>query len=1306
MATLKKLTDIAIPNAIEFEQDQFLTEIINTIKADPEWNSNYDGELTQNATFMLLNMYAFMFSKNAKAFNRQIQELFYHKANSPQSIVEGLNRLKISLAQNKASVVQVTGTVQNNQFLETDLILAASTALQALDLNGQPTRFEFLTIDPVTGKPDYVSPVTMPLTISNRQRFELTAYSGTTVVREIQLDSTLRENFIVELEDANVIQDSIRIYYNTSTELPETNTFVIPKINVNDTRFLGGTPHFIAQYDDSGKPVIYFGNEVFGGGFAEPQNGVLTIYYRTGGGKATNISINAIAENLVIENNSRALTVNFTNYTEGAAGADRENVYEAQVFAPLRYGRTKQIVNDQDALNELSGQLVKHKVDSPRYSEIGNTVQLLHAHHYIVPSRVFTNFTLPDVSATDTATSYNIKFLDALNTYLNVDGLHDGIESEFMANFTEPSVLNPTYSFVASLSKSHPLNRTLSLTAFDYTGAAIDTVSFFNNNYSGTNNAPDVYVDKAFILTTAFGTVNVTTSNNKIKLRYDKTNTIEITLNIGIYTPITLRDELVSKMLLSGLGYFIVNATNIVITAENNTKIKFISPATGENSKIEIMKVSSNVYSGIGLTTYQFAYATPNNGRIFTQNTNFNLNTSEVSVEINLNYFDDTTENKLSKEDDTWYQVSTWAQDPDTASGTLFEKQLTQEDNIKLEKLQLGSQVILKAVNAAGKYIDKIAFNSIQDSATNAATPYQVAEANDDAGFIPVNAGTYVFGALTSSNFDTQNSKFKIKLANGQLTNYPAAAQTGINLNTYPLSDYTVDNNVLTAPYELASATMPGALPATVTYSGTLVNPYLKKSSLKFYYYDDSAAIYYLICESDDNGFIIDSPSTAFTPTELKVNTTNTRKINYTTGQYEFSLDFGASFPPGVDANDRIRAAYVYKTGNGDNITFQIDTPSAVPISEAYSITTGDLFTQLNAMLAFGVAKTSTGFEVLSKNSGVVYPPAAISKSGCSITNGSAIINVASTTDLNVDMPVTGTGIPADSYIVSKTVNTVTINNNATATSGSVTLTFNQAAYAFTQMADAWTFALIEETGNALLSNYFTTTANNQVVLSSQQTYTDSTIDIVNIANIFNPISVSGTVGLPYSHTTLVENINHWEVVFTRRTYDYITANYNPNPYFPEREALGFLLQLNATNKRLLGFENLVKRVEFIPVKIVANLNANQGISTLLLKQQTLDIIQADFSYDNSVYEQNIGTGFSVARLNSEIGNTTNNPGVSYATILSPSSDIVDISATKNRYYFVMPSDITDQLKTLESANSNILGISALYEPAISVRTI
>ena len=1306
MATLKKLTEIGVPNLIEFEQDQFLTEIINTIKSDPAWNSNFDGELTQNATFMLLNMYAFMFSKNAKANNKQLQELFFHKANSPISIVEGLNRLRINLTQNKASAIAVTGTVQNNQFLESTLVINSGQNLGAVDLNGQPIVVEFLNIDSVTGKPDYINPVTMPLTVSNRQRFDLTVYSGETRVQTIALDANFRENFSVLLEDTNVIDNSIRIYYNSLTELPETTSFVIPKINTTDTRFLGGTPHFIAQYDADGRPTIYFGNEIFGGGFAEPENGTLTIYYRVGGGSLTNISTNSIAESIVIPNNGRDLTINFTNNFQGTGGANRENAFEAQVYAPLRYGRGKQIVNDTDALNELGGQVQKHKVDSPKYSETENTIQLLHAHHFIAPKRNFSSFVFPDVEPGDTVSTYNTKFLLALNDFLNADGIHDGEETELLSTFIQPSILNPTYSFVATLDKKNPLNRTLSLTAFDYAGDAVDRITFFNNNYSGTNNPPDVLIDKAFINTSAFGNINVTTNNNKLKLRFDKINVVELTLNTGVYSTITLRDEIRSKMSLSGLTYFVANANNLLNTVENNTKIRFLSPVTGENSKIEIMPIANSIYALIGLSNYQFAYALPNNGRIFTQNTSFNRNTSEVTVDINQSYFAASTEDLLSKEDSTWYLIESWAQDPQTATGITFEKVITQEDQIKLEKLQTGTSVILKAVNSAGEYIDKIQFASIQDSNINSASAYQVAEPNDAPSFVPANAGTYVFGSLTSSNFDYTTSKLKIKLRNGQLTKYPAAVITGINLNLFPIGDYVTENDINTIPYELIAGAGIGALPQTITYAGTLSNEYIKKGSVTFYFYDNSLNTYTLLAETDSNGNIIDPTTPVFTPSQATINTSLTRKVNYTTGQFSFSVNYGATFPPGVDAADEIKVEYTYHTGNGDNITFQIDTPSIAPVSVAYNIATGDLFTQLTTMLSEGIAKTSTGFEPLSKHSGLVYPPVAINKSGCATTSGSAVVNVPSTTDINVGMPTTGTGIPADSYVVSKTPTSVTLNNNATLTSGSTTIIFNQASITFVQMADAWAFAIQEETGISNLDDYITTNANNQVIISSQQTNTDSDINIVNATGVFNPAFTQGTQDVPYSHSDEVAQVHHWEVVFTRKTYDTILATYSPNPYFPEREALELLKQLNATNRRLLGFENLIKRVEFIPVKISATLFANNGTSPSLLKQQTEDILQGQFSYENSNTDHNIGTGFSISRILSTIGNSSVNTGVAFANIITPTSDIQDTSLTKNRYYFIMPIDLIDELKTLEANNSNLAGLTTLYEPSILVNNL
>jgi polygalacturonase len=60
-----------------------------------------------------------------------------------------------------------------------------------------------------------------------------------------------------------------------------------------------------------------------------------------------------------------------------------------------------------------------------------------------------------------------------------------------------------------------------------------------------------------------------------------------------------------------------------------------------------------------------------------------------------------------------------------------------------------------------------------------------------------------------------------------------------------------------------------------------------------------------------------------------------------------------------------------------------------------------------------------------------------------SITTGNAVISsISDTSNIVVNMPVDGTGIPATAYVVSKTSNSVTISQNATATNSSATINF------------------------------------------------------------------------------------------------------------------------------------------------------------------------------------------------------------------------------------------------------------------------
>ena len=76
--------------------------------------------------------------------------------------------------------------------------------------------------------------------------------------------------------------------------------------------------------------------------------------------------------------------------------------------------------------------------------------------------------------------------------------------------------------------------------------------------------------------------------------------------------------------------------------------------------------------------------------------------------------------------------------------------------------------------------------------------------------------------------------------------------------------------------------------------------------------------------------------------------------------------------------------------------------------------------------------------------------PSSFTVAGCTTTSGSATVTTTANGFVNVRVgdPVTGTGIAASSTVATKTDNnTITLNNNATASGTNVTLTFDPTAF-------------------------------------------------------------------------------------------------------------------------------------------------------------------------------------------------------------------------------------------------------------------
>ena len=537
MSYLKKLSSVGLPDLVNLDHDSQIEEIIQRIKNDPDWNSIWDGELTQNASYAIINYFAYLHAKAAEATNRTLRENFITQARDSNSIVDHLSDYGLSLQQNRAAVVTLTGTIAAGALTQ-NLTIPVATKIPGLSLNSNEIIFEIIKKDiSQPDKWDYEADTTITAGVD---AFEVEAYAGETFVFDAILNPPQDvEKFTYTIPIPNIIENSIRIYYEYNnillkTELLESKTFVVPQVIT--PVFPNGVPHFKIKYFPDGTAQVIFGTETFGGAFPTGGPSNIRIFGRAGGGRDSNVVTRALKASIQYQLNlNNVTTVNFTNLVNGEGGADRENIFEAQFYAPHRIGRNSSIVSDDDVLNEFSSKVVKHRVDSPKYSELGNNIPMLHYHNYVVPKRDFFNFVFPSVSVNDTTISYTQRFLKELNIFLNLRKIHDQLlEDEIVGFFTASD-----FSYI--LEYNPPLNGSLFLSAYDHNDLEVDRLKF-TNNYSGNFNSPDGPEDVAQLQTNAsFTPITVTTGfNDKIKFAIDEEDPLNPGTGAGLIHTITI----------------------------------------------------------------------------------------------------------------------------------------------------------------------------------------------------------------------------------------------------------------------------------------------------------------------------------------------------------------------------------------------------------------------------------------------------------------------------------------------------------------------------------------------------------------------------------------------------------------------------------------------------------------------------------------------------------------------------------------------------------------------------------------------
>jgi len=1224
-ATLKHLSDIKAPNLLDFDRIGMINEMIDRIKSDAEWNSNWDGELWQNSSFMIMNFFTFLYEKGFNFFNKAIKENFLMEGIDENSVLNVIFQRGISLIQNRHSKVTLTGIVVNDDFLTKDLIFPLLQTIFGTDLNGQVIPFEFISMAE-DGKPDYLNPVTVPIANANRQVFNVDVYSGISQEITFSLDGSSQDGFFIDIPSADIIEDSIRIYYEFGTvkqiELPEYFSFVKknlelvgPQVGIYAKDFPYGVPGWIAKFNGDGSVRIFFGTKEFGGTFGDPSGKNLTIKLRTGGGKLSNIVSRGIDTNLQVDIGEGLIkTIAFINENFGGGGADREDILQIRQFAALRTGREKAIVNDQDVVNNIYHLANKVKSDSPFYNELGSRTQLLHTHNFIVPDRDLSVFGFPLVTPDDTIESYNTKFKIFLNEYLNLTGIKDkDVVDEFVSTFKK---VNDSYDYAYSLKYKRPLNTTLSLNAYDFNGNLIDRMEFDTNYGSAetgsfvpfTSINPTTKYGSAKVISRAINTSNPLTisSFNSFQMMFDKIAFFNLSFTAnGIYTSATaLATELNLQIrgILSGISeyqdYFTKYVNHVWVYADGET-IVFQSPTIGNESSIFIKANSTNDLDILKLLEIDAdLYRANPSGKIFDPATTYDHQNSEVNFVFRKDSID-----KVVDVDAGPLAV----QNPSEATGTEFEILIKDENESDREVLQSGQQLIVEALDAGDVVLDRATFT------------YGTTETNTPAFDNSFLNTTRVFDTGAVKNFNYPLSQLNMKFRDSESVPNSGPAVPPYTAG-FPVVGKLVAKYV--EPIENTEEIRDNGIPlgnTNYTLSKMVIADPATTLSIKFYNEGPDA----LICTVD---IPISNPSPHTT----------------------------AWFP--ITGTDTVTV--IGKVRYSRSISTNL---IVIEWNEEYTLNLVD-----------------EGIEKIE----VVY---------LSAENGSKEISDVSLWAQQANSP---TGPVVSIQLLNDSNNPIQILENSE-------LTLEAYDSIGTTVIGEIVFSPIS------LATTIGTPDDVDIFKPTGQSYDYGTAILT--ATFIDSVDVPNTPVPPYLVHPNVALVTKIRLTYKRQAYSVITCDYKQNIYLPEGEAKAISDIIMAKNKRMQTIHHLIRSVEFIPLKIQANLKISKNISPRIVEDQSRKIITDVLGYSNTNDFSQIGEGADIGYLASLLNRTEKdyNPGILSAQIIVPEvTKIEDSSTLKNQFYFVFDEAFINLIKSIEQGNPNIAGFYKLYQTEFKIERV
>lgn len=762
--SLKPLSSVEAPDLINFDRDGIATEIMTRMKAMPGWEDIWVAEQYQDASQFVIQTFSYLFEKIANANNKVVRENFLSDSFSDRAIYSNLNQMRCTTIQNTESSTEFVGRISNG-VISKNLPLDKLFKIYTTDTLGNELIFELIPKDD-DGEYLYNESVIIETSEFAGNSFRVTGYAGETQISTIELTQYDLEHARMTISFTDIIENSIQVYYKTTlgtmTQLIKSDKFVVSPTITAATQelFPDGVPHYIVRYSSDGSAEITFGSATFGGAFPEDLvGGSIVIYCRTGGGSATNIIADKVNYATTIDRyGDTSFDVTFTNPYAAYGGDDAETPAEAKIYAPLRYGRDGTAILKTDAQNVLYGTIVKHEILTPQYNEeLSNNVPLLHAWHYIVPERDFTDWEATEYVTDETLSSYvNRLFID-INSYLSVVGNNDAaITAELVHTFNSGDV-DSVYDFVYELNTIKPLSNSLSLTAYDYDGDLVDHINFDGNYPTLGTIVSTLSSDHAVIDSEEFTSLYIQDGvNNIIKVKFDNKNyTFSLTLPSGVSSSIASIVESLQSQMETLIGS--VSAAQSYFSAYQyydffsvvDSKLRISSPRTGKLSRIELIDhelseaADEDLYVLLGISEGTY-YPASGTEKVFVPiESTYYHGTGEIDINIDSDLIIDQVFD--ADFDDEWNQTS------GDSEGSIFSIAMDDDQPDKLLKVIPGTDVYVKAYN--------------NDTLIDYFTISAVTEA-DQTSF-DEGQGTIFDTDSDESYFDDSLSSFNIKLIDG-----------------------------------------------------------------------------------------------------------------------------------------------------------------------------------------------------------------------------------------------------------------------------------------------------------------------------------------------------------------------------------------------------------------------------------------------------------------------------------------------------------------------------------------------------------